>query len=118
LSIYANLVNNPTNQGKTPMSEQVKLVGQIAKKVKELAKGAPVESRIYYGGVLDGMKIVFDLWRQDLEQEDARGQQKKLAPSSAELLESILKTLAAPRRRIAIRDDKGDIVESIETPII
>jgi hypothetical protein len=109
-------VNNPTNQGKTkPMSEQVKLIRPIAKKIKELAKGAPVESRIYYAGVLDGMKIVFDLWCQDLDQEDAG--QKKPARSSAELLESLLKTLAAPRRRIAVRDDKGDIVESIDVPM-
>jgi hypothetical protein len=112
-------VNNQLNQGKIKtMNEPIKLIRPITRKIMELAKDAPaVEHRIYYEGVLDGMKIVSDLWRQDLKQEEASGQQTK-GPSSAELLENALKALAAPKRRIAERDETGNIIASVEHPLL
>jgi hypothetical protein len=60
------------------------------------------------------MQIVMDLWKQDIK----RGEQDQTKPSNAELLERALISLAAPKRRVAERDEAGNIIASIEHPLV
>jgi hypothetical protein len=92
------------------------LLTQITKKVVELSKNADDQHWMFYGGVLQGMQIVTDLWKQDLAEE--QGRTKATKASNAELLEKALISLAAPKRRVAERDEAGNIIASIEHPLV
>jgi hypothetical protein len=55
-----------------------------------------------------------------MEFTDSGGGLAKLARAqarTAELLGQAFKALAGPRRIVAVRDEKGDIVESIDVPL-
>jgi hypothetical protein len=110
-SIFANSLNNPINQGKIKPMSQEDLVEKFANMIVEMYKKEPsAEKRLHLRAIMDGVYFGAQL-------AEANMKRPPKGASGTELLEKALIALASPRKRVAERDEAGNIISSTEYPL-